>query len=190
MTNNAAILVPQMARVWLAPLGTVAPADPVSTMPTGWVDVGFFDPTSLQWQTSPNYQTVQSHQSMYPTRRFKDSDAATVQCTLQEWNGTNIITVYGGGTIVTRHGSAPAPTTWFEYQPPLDGNTPQTACCIEIIDGAKHYRRVIPVTEPDSGATINYHRTDASTLPLSLTVIFGGVGLPWTELSDDASWAN
>lgn len=190
MPNNAAILVPQMARVWLAPLGTVAPADPVSTMPTGWVDVGFFEPSSLQWQDNPSVQSVQSHQSRYPTRRFKDSDTATVQCTLQEWNGTNIIACYGGGTITVRHGSAPAPTTWYEYDPPGGSDLPQTACCIEIIDGAKHYRRVIPITEPDSGATVTYHRTDPSTLPLSLAVVYGGTGLPWYEISDDAAWAN
>lgn len=190
MTNNQAILVPQMARVWLAPVGTTAPADPVTAMPSGWVDVGFFDPASLQWQTQPSFQTVTSHQSIYPTRRFKDSDAATVQCNLQEWNGTNIITVYGGGMITTMHGSAPAPTTWYQYSPPTDGNVPQTAACIEIIDGTKHYRRVIPVTEPDSGATISYHRNSESVLPLSLTVIYSGTGLPWDEMSDDPAWAN
>lgn len=190
MPNNAAILVPSMARVWLAPLGTVAPADPVSTMPDGWKDVGFFDPASLQWQDNPSFQTVTSHQSRYPTRRFSDSDAATVTVTLQEWSGTNILTVYGGGTITVMHGSAPAPVTWYQYQPPTDGNIPQTSCCIEIIDGTKHYRRVIPVTEPDSGATVTYHRTDASTLPLSLSVVYSGSGLPWTELSDDPAWAN
>lgn len=190
MTNAAAILVPQLARVWLAPLGTTAPADPVTAMPAGWVDVGFFDPASLQWQSSPSYQTVQSHQSMYPTRRFKDADAATISCNLQEWNGTNILTVYGGGTISVMHGTAPQPATWYEYQPPVDGSTIQTAACLEIIDGTKHYRRVVPVTEPDSGATITYHRTAESTLPLSLAVIYGGSGLPYYEWSDDPSWAN
>jgi hypothetical protein len=190
MTNSAAILVPQMARVWLAPLGTTAPADPVSPMPSGWLDVGLFDPASLQWQASPSFQSVQSHQSMYPTRRFKDSDAATITCSLQEWNGTNIITVYGGGAIVALHGSAPVPTNYWEYQPPVDGTIVQTSACMEIIDGTKHYRKVIPITEPDSGATITYHRTSESTLPLSLTVIYGGTGLPYTEYSDDPSWAN
>jgi hypothetical protein len=190
MTNSAAILVPQMARVWLAPLGTTAPGDPLSPMPTGWVDVGLFDPASLQWQASPSYQTVQSHQSIYPTRRFKDADAATVSCSLQEWNGTNILAVYGGGTIATMHGTSPQPTTWYEYIPDISGVTIQTEACIEIIDGAKHYRRVIPVSEPDSGATVTYHRTAESTLPLSLAVIYGGTGLPWYEWSDDAAWAN
>lgn len=190
MTNNQAILVPQMARVWLSPIGTVAPADPLTPMPAGWVDAGFFDPASLQWQTQPNFQSVQSHQSQYPTRRFKDSDAATVTASLQEWNGTNILTVYGGGTIETMHGTAPEPATWYEFSPDVSGGTPQASACIEIIDGSKHYRRVIPVAEPDSGATISYHKTSESTLPLSLSVIYAGVGLPWYELSDDPAWAN
>lgn len=190
MPDSSAILVPQMARVWLAPLGTVAPADPVSTMPAGWVDVGFFDPASLQWQTSPNFQSVTSHQSQYPTRRFKDSDAATVTASLQQWNSANILAVYGGGTITVQHGSAPAPTVWYLYTPDPTGNVPQTEACIEIIDGIKHYRRIIPICEPDSGATIQYHRTAESTLPLSLSVVYGGIGAAWTELSDDQAWGN
>ncbi|HEY1668513.1 MAG TPA: hypothetical protein VGG54_22710 [Trebonia sp.] len=189
MTNPAAILVPGMARVWLAPVGTTAPADPVTDMPDGWLDVGYFDPASLQWQTSPSFQTVTSHQSAYPTRRFVDSDAATVTCNLQEWNAINLQTVYGGGEITTMHGTAPEPTTWYKYEPPAITDRTQTACCIEIIDGSKHYRQIIPITEQDSGATVSYHRTAESTLPLSLAVIGTDVGDPWYSLSDDPAMA-
>jgi hypothetical protein len=181
--NN--ILVPQMARLWLAPVGTIAPVTPIVTMPAGWLDVGYFDPASLQWQTAPTFQTVVSHQSIYPTRRFQDADAATIVCSMQEWKSENLMTVYGGGTI--------APTTvggytYYTFTPPAIGARTQTACCIEIIDGIKHYRRLIPICEQDAGNTISYHRTAESTLPLSLTVIGSDLSVAWYELSDDAAW--
>lgn len=189
MGNANAILVPQMARLWLAPLGTTAPADPVSAFPTGWLDVGYFDPSSLQWQTSPTFQTVQSHQSIYPTRRFQDADAATITCSLQEWSANNMLTVYGGGTITAVTGTGSNPPTWYQYNPPLVGARIQTACAIEIIDGTKHYRRIVPICEQDSGNTVTYHRTAESTLPLALTVIGSDLGSAWYELTDDPAMA-
>lgn len=189
MGNANAILVPQMARVWLAPVGTVAPADPTVAFPVGWLDVGYFDPASLQWQTSPTFQTVTSHQSIYPTRRFQDTDAATISVNLQEWSANNILTVYGGGTITTHTVTGPPAKTWYQYTPPTVGGRTQTAACIEIIDGAKHYRRIVPVCEQDAGNTITYHRANESTLPLALTVIGNDVSSAWYELSDDIAMA-
>lgn len=188
MGNANAILVPQMARLWLGPVGTAAPADPKVVMPAGWLDVGYFDPSSLQWQTSPTFQTVSSHQSIYPTRRFQDTDAATVVCSLQEWSGTNIQTVYGGGTIAPTTVTGPPLYKYWTFTPPAVGARTQTAAVIEIIDGAKHYRRIIPVTEQDAGNTITYHRNSESTLPLALTVIGSDLNTAWYELTDDPAW--
>lgn len=189
MGNSNAILVPQMARIWLAIVGTVAPADPKVAMPAGWLDVGLFDPSSLQWQTSPTFQSTQSHQSAYPTRRWQDTDAATVVCNLQEWSALNIQTVYGGGTITPTTVTGPPDYTYYRYDPPVIGARTQTAACIEIIDGVKHYRRLIPVTEQDSGNTVTYHRNSESTLPLALTVIGNDLASAWYELTDDPAWA-
>lgn len=186
MGNANNILVPQMARLWLAELGVTAPGDPVSAMPAGWYECGYFDPSSLQWQTAPTFQTVQSHQSIYPTRRFQDADAATVVCSLQEWNALNIMTVYGGGTITP---ITVDEVTYYQYTPPLVGDRTQTQCCIEIIDGTKNYRRIVPVCEQDAGNTITYHRTAESTLPLALTVIGSDLGAAWYELTNDPAWA-
>jgi hypothetical protein len=45
-----------MARVYLAPVGTVAPEGPVVAMPTGWREVGLFTPDSLGWSTDPSFE--------------------------------------------------------------------------------------------------------------------------------------
>jgi hypothetical protein len=190
-TNADRILIAQMARLYLAPVGTAAPADPVVVPAVDWVEVGYFAPDSLQWATDPNFETVSSHQSNYPTRRFQTTDAATIQCNLQEWSAANFKAVYGGGTVETVAADVGPPATILHYKftPPAVGQRTQTAAMIDITDGSKHYRRLIPKCEQTEGVEIGYDKTNEATLPLRLSVIAADVGDAWYELTDDPSFA-
>jgi hypothetical protein len=181
------IVVAQNARVWIAPVGTTAPDGPTVAMPTGWFDVGFFTPDSLQWATNPTFQEVQSHQSNYPTRRWQTADAATVQVDLQEWSGDNFKAVFGGGTLtsVTPGGGG---TTYFKFTPPAIGGRGDVAVCLEITDGSKHYRRLIPRAEQTEGVSQTYNKTKESTLPLRMSVMGSDIGDPWYDISDDSAF--
>lgn len=186
-TNKARIRVAQMARVYLAPLGTPAPADAVIPMPTPWYEVGLFTPTSLQWQTTPSFQAVKSHQSNFPTRRFQDGDDAKFQVDLQEWSGANFQSVYGGGTITA---VTPAPTPpQYKFSPPAVGGRSNVAACIEIIDGTIHFRRIIPAAFQDEGVTQQFDRTKESTLPIRMAILGSDIGDPWYDLTDDPAFA-
>lgn len=178
------ILVPQMARVWLSPVGTAAPADPVIAPAAGWVDVGYFTPDSLQFATDPNFEEVQSHQSNFPTRRWQTTDAATISVDLQEWSVANFQAVYGGGTVTEVTG----PPAHFKFSPPAVGARTQTAAMIEVIDGSKHYRLIVPKCEQNSGAELNLQKTSESTLPLRLAVIGSDVGDSWYLITDDPNF--
>lgn len=186
MGDTTRILVPQMARVWLAPVGTAAPDGPTVAPAVAWKDVGFFAPDSLQWATDPNFETVTSHQSNYPTRRFQTTDSATVQVNLQEWSAENFLAVYGGGTFTTVTPSG-GPPPYYKFSPPAIGGRSQTAAMLEIIDGIKHYRRIIPKCEQTEGVELGYDKTNEVTLPLRLSVIGSDVGDPWYEVSDDVA---
>src|SRR4028119_1696432 len=98
-TDATRIVVAQLARVFLAPVGTTAPINPTVALAAAWREVGLFTPDSLGWTTDPTFEEVRSHQSNYPTRRFQTEDAATIEVDLQEWSGANFRAVYGGGTI-------------------------------------------------------------------------------------------
>jgi hypothetical protein len=189
-TDATRIVVAQMARVWLAPVGTAAPADPVVAMPTGWRDVGLFTPDSLGWSTDPSFEEVRSHQSNYPTRRFQTEDAATVEVDLQEWSGENFKAVYGGGTITTVPASPgpPAVALHYKFTPPVVGGRQTIAACIEIIDGNKHYRRIIPKCEQTEGVEQTFEKTSESTLPLRLSILGSDIGDPWYDRTDDPAF--
>lgn len=188
MGDASRILVAQMARVYLAPVGTTAPDGPTVAMPDGWYEVGYFTPDSLQWATDPSFEEIQSHQSNYPTRRVQTTDAATLQVDLQEWSYQNLLAVYGGGSItqVTAGGTG---TPYYKFTPPSIGGRGQTSATVEIIDGTRHYRRIIPVCEQSEGVELSFEKTSESTLPLRLTVIGSDALDPYYELSDDISMA-
>lgn len=184
--NRGRIMVAQVARVYLAPVGTAAPADPVVAPDPEWLEVGYFTPDSLAFNTDLEIEEIRSHQSDYPTRRFQTEASATVEVDLQEWSGENLKAVYGGGTIT----EVPGPPVHYKYSPPPIGGRTQTACMIEVIDGPKHYRTIIPVCEQSEGAEVSMERTSESTLPLRLAVVGSDIGDPWFMLSDDPAMAS
>lgn len=184
--NKGRIRVAQMARVYLAPVGTAAPVDATTAMAAAWKEVGYFTPDSLQWATTPSFQEVKSHQSNYPTRRFQDADAATIQVDLQEWSADNFRAVYGGGTITTIGSGSP---NQYKFSPPQIGAREQVAAVVEIVDGVIHFRKVIPVAEQSEGVATTYERAKEANLPLRLAVMGSDLGDPWYDLTDDPAFA-
>lgn len=184
--NKQRIRVAQMARVYLAPVGTAAPADATTALAAAWREVGYFTPDSLTWATDPSFEEVRSHQSNYPTRRFQTEDSASVSVDLQEWSGANFAAVYGGGSVTTIAGTP----TQYKFSPPAIGGRQQVACIIEIIDGALHYRRIIPACEQQEGVEQTFERGSESTLPLRLAVIGSDLGDPWYDYNDDPAFAS
>lgn len=180
-TDVTRIVVAQMARVFLAPVGTTAPTTAISALAAGWVEVGLFTPDSLAWATDPTFEEVRSHQSNFPTRRYQTADTATMSVDLQEWSGDNFKAVYGGGTIV----ETGVDSGFWKYSPPAVGARVQTAAVVQITDGSKHYRRVIPLCEQSEGVSQTFNKSGESTLPLRLTVLGGDVGDAWYDITDD-----
>ncbi|MFB6630036.1 IPT/TIG domain-containing protein [Streptomyces sp. NPDC056362] len=185
-TNNTQIVIPQLSRVWLAPVGTAAPADATVAMPEGWYTVGLFTEDSLKFNSEPNFEQVRSAQSSYPTRTFQTTDAATIEVDLQQWSGQNFKAVYGGGsiTVITPAGGG----KHFRFAPPPIGGRSEIAACIEIIDGGKVYRYVIPRTMQMEGVSKDLAKTKESVLPLRLAVQGGDETAPWYVLTNDPAF--
>jgi hypothetical protein len=187
MADRNRIVVAQLARVWLAVVGTPAPADATSAMPADWREVGYFTPDSLGWSTDPSFEEVRSHQSNFPTRRFQTEDAATAEVDLQEWSEANFRAVYGGGSVTEI--TPPTVPPQYKFTPPAVGERESVAAVIEIIDGPKHYRRIIPRCEQSEGVEQTFEKTSESTLPLRLSVLGSDIGSAWYDVTDDPSFA-
>ncbi|MEU8540910.1 hypothetical protein AB0C52_13135 [Streptomyces sp. NPDC048717] len=185
--NNNEILIPSLTRVWLALVGTVAPTDATVPMPAGWRAVGLTTEDSLKFNSEPNFESVRSAQSSYPTRTFQTQDSSTLEVDLQQWSGENFRAVYGGGEIVEI--KAADTNKHYRFTPPKMGGRTEVAACIEVIDGSKHYRYVFPRTMQMEGVSKDLTKTKESVLPLRLAVQGGDDTDPWYTITNDPAFA-
>ncbi|MYX26749.1 hypothetical protein GTY75_08710 [Streptomyces sp. SID8381] len=191
ITNANQIVVPARTLVWLAAVGTEAPADATSEMPAGWYSVGLTTEDSLKFTEEPQFEQVKSAQTNFPSRTFQTSDSATVEVDLQQWSGRNFQAVYGGGTITTitpAGGGADTPKH-YRFAPPRIGGRTEVAGCIEVIDGLKAYRYVMPRTMQMEGVSKDFQKAKESVLPLRLAVQGGDNADAWYLLTNDPAFA-
>ncbi|SDH68910.1 hypothetical protein SAMN05421505_12088 [Sinosporangium album] len=169
------IFTPQHALLYLAPVGTAAPEGPTVTMPAAWKSVGMFTPDSLNWSGDPEFQETEAHQSAYPVKVWQTKDAANLEVELLEWSGDNFKAVYGGGTIeaITPAGGG---AVYYKYTPPSIGSRTEVAACLELGDGTRRMRRIIPRCMQREGVQHELGRDASATLPMNLSVLGSDVG--------------
>lgn len=182
MGNAAAILVPQLAKLYLAPVGSLAPTDLV-TFDAAWREVGLFTQDSLKFSADANFEVARSHQSDYETRTWQTTASADVEVDLQEWNGANFRAVYGGGTLASLGAGV------YKFTPPRVGGRTEIAAFLHIQDGTKLYRRMIPRCQQTAGVEQGFDKTKESILPLRLKVLGSDSADPWYDISNDALFA-
>jgi hypothetical protein len=187
-TNNNQIVIPSITRVYLAPVGTAAPADATVAMPAPLRSVGLTTEDSLKFNSEPNFEQVKSAQSSYPTRTFQTSDAATIEVDLQQWSGDNFVAVYGGGDITEITPSGGTGAKHYKFTPPRIGSRTEVMAVIEVIDGGKHYRYVIPRCMQMEGVSKDLAKTKEAVLPLRLAVQGGDDLDAWYVLTDDPAF--
>ncbi|MGW0562953.1 phage tail tube protein [Streptomyces sp. NPDC003016] len=190
ITNATQIVIPARTRVWLARVGTEAPADATVTMPTGWYSVGLTSEDSLKFSEEPQFEQVKSAQADFPSRTFQTSDSATVEVDLQQWNGQNFKAVFGGGTIseITPAGTDPTAPKHYKFSPPRIGGRSEVAACVEVLDGGKAYRYVIPRAMQMEGVQTDLQKAQPSVLPLRLAVQGGDETDAWYLMTNDPAF--
>ncbi|MER7759471.1 hypothetical protein [Streptomyces sp. NPDC097619] len=191
ITNSTQIVVPARTRVWLAPVGTAAPADATVAMPSAWYSVGLTTEDSLKFNEEPSFEQVKSAQMDFPSRTFQTSDSATIEVDLQQWNGRNFRAVFGGGTIteITPAG-APAGAKHYRFAPPRIGGRSEVAACIEVIDGEKVYRYMVPRAMQMEGVQTDLQKAKEAVLPLRLAVQGGDEADAWYLITNDPSFSS
>lgn len=184
--NKTQVVVPARVNVFLAPVGTAAPADATVEMPEEWKHVGHSVPDSLSLAAEPEFGEVNSHQSDYAIRRFKTSDSASLSVDLLQWSAENFRSVYGGGTVTPIAGT---PTQYKFVPPKLSDAVLEQSCIVEIIDGVKVYRFVYITVAQIEGVTSEFSKGQETRLPLRLAVLGADGTEPWYLLTNDPAFA-
>ncbi|MFJ8301364.1 hypothetical protein ACIQ9R_36435 [Streptomyces sp. NPDC094447] len=190
ITNATQLVTPARTRVWLAPVGTAAPADALVAMPSGWYSVGLTTPDSLKFSEEPQFEEIRSAQTDFPSRTIQTSDSATIEVDLQQWSGRNFKAVFGGGSIVeiTPSGGTGTPKH-YKFTPPRIGGRSEVAATIEVNDGEKAYRYVVPRAMQMEGVSTELQKGKEAVLPLRLAVQGGDDSDPWYLLTNDPAFA-
>ncbi|WP_086685970.1 IPT/TIG domain-containing protein [Streptomyces pseudogriseolus] len=187
-TNAAQIVIPSRTRVWLAPVGTPAPADATVAMGAGWYAVGLTTEDSLKFNEEPSFETVKSAQTDYPSRTFQTGDAATIEVDLQQWNAANFRAVFGGGEITSIQSGGGNGPTHYRFAPPKVGGRTEIAAVIEVMDGGKTYRYVVPRAMQMEGVQTDLTKAKEAVLPLRLAVQGGDDTDAWYLLTNDPAF--
>jgi hypothetical protein len=191
ITNATQIVVPARTRLWLAPVGTTAPTDAAIPMPAGWYSVGLTTEDSLKFNEEPQFEQVKSAQTDFPSRTFQTSDSATIEVDLQQWNAKNFKAVFGGGTITEiTPGGEGTPPKHYKFTPPRIGGRSEVAAVIEVIDGAKLYRYIVPRAMQMEGVQTDLQKAKEAVLPLRLAVQGGDDADAWYLITNDPSFAD
>lgn len=189
ITNATQIVVPARTRVWLAVVGTEAPADATVEMPEAWFSVGLTSEDSLKFNEEPQFEQVKSAQTDFPSRTFQTSDSATIEVDLQQWNAKNFKAVFGGGTISEITPAGATGVKHYKFAPPRIGGRSEIAAVIEVMDGGKTYRYVIPRAMQMEGVQTDLQKAKESVLPLRLAVQGGDAVDAWYLITNDPAFA-
>lgn len=181
--NNAdEITVGANGTVYVAELGTSAPADILASIPAGWIELGYINADGVTFLDGKTVEPIDVWQSFYPARRLVTEKEASATFNLVQWNGATTRLAFGGGSVTEDQAGA------YRYTPPEPGTIDERAMIVEWVDGDKNYRIVIPRGMVTDNVETQLVRTAAGELP----IVFGVNGQegqsPWYLLTDDPAF--
>lgn len=184
MTNRQAVAVAGNLHVYLAEVGTVAPADEAVALDPDWFDLGYTTEDGTKFVPSdPAFEDLRAHQSSWPVRTIQTTDSARIEADLMQFDANAIVAAMGGGQITT------VTAGHYKYTPPLVGGRREFAAILEVIDGTKRYRIVVPLGFQAEGTEWPFAKGDSDNQSLRLTVHGSDAAVGWYVLSNDPSWS-
>lgn len=169
-------------QVYVAPVGTTLPVNPTASLNAAFVGLGYITEDGAALSVAPEIQDVMAWQSRQAVRRELVSQEVTATFALLQWNETNIVFAFGGGSVTTPAGGI------YRYELPTDGALDERCVILEAIDGAVHERIILPRCNVTDAVETNFVRNDASTLPISVKALQPADGsTSMIFLTDDAT---
>jgi hypothetical protein len=173
--NAQDVVVAGTGAVYVAPDGTTLPADLVTPLPSGWVDVGYISEDGVQFTFSRDQEEVNAWQVSTPVRVLVTNEPITIEFELEQFDRTTVQLAFRGGTFT---GTASP----YTYTPPDAGASDVRALCIDAVDGTYHFRFAFPRVQISDDVAFALVRSDAVRLPLTFNVLAASV--KWQIISD------
>lgn len=181
------VVVAAEGTVYVAPVGTAAPADFSAAYSATWVNLGYCTEDGVSFAPNMDLKEVMAWQSTRPVRRAVISRTEEISFGLLQWSATTLPVALGGGSVAT---SGTGATEKHTYTPPDLGDEPDyRALSIAWTDGDKDYRLFAPKALVTDLAEFSLTRTDESPLPLTFATMAEAGVAPFTIDTNDPAFA-
>src|SRR5919108_1638037 len=95
------VVVGANGRIFVAPVGTAAPADTAAAYGVAWIDLGFANEDGVTLMVGKDVESIGAWQSMFPIRRVVTARDMSLSFALRQWNESALPLAFGGGTVST-----------------------------------------------------------------------------------------
>jgi len=179
--DSSQLVIAGTGSVYVAPVGTAAPADVTAAYGAGWIECGYTTDDAVTFTDSKEVNPIMAWQSFYPIDRRIVTRDATVSFVLQQWSDDTLKLAFGGGTVTTVSAGL------FKYVPPLPEVIDYRQLSIEFKDGAVTTRYFMPKGMVQDNVESQLSKSDSAKLPIVFGMVTTGTGDPWYYLSNKTS---
>lgn len=184
-TDADEIVVGANGSVYVAPVGTVGPADIATALNASFIDLGFVSEDGIEITPGMDSSEINAWQSFYPVRRLVTARTLEIGFTLLQWNEDSIALAFGGGSVATTAG----PPAVYTYTPPSPDEIDYRALVIEWQDDTKSYRLHVPKVLVTDTSALSLNRTDPAGLALTFSTQATDGANAFTLITDDPAFA-
>jgi hypothetical protein len=177
--DSSQLTVAGNGNVYVAPVGTTAPADVSAAWGAGWIELGYTTEDGVTFTDSKEIASIGAWQSTYPIDRRINTRDNTLSFSLMQWNDDNVKLSFGGGAVTTVSAGL------FKYAPPAPEFVDYRAMGVEIRDGSVTTRFIVPKGLVTENVESNMTRSGAAVLPITFSVTSTGSGDPWSFITND-----
>lgn len=146
--------------VSVAPTGSTLPTTTAATLDAAFVDVGLISEDGLEVNASADYQTIKAWDGS-TVRKIQSSFDPTFKFTMMETNAESLELYWSGSTVESNTGESKIEIGAFASD--------RRSFVIDVEDGTRIIRYVLPVAEVTERTAIAHKNTEAVAYGITLT---------------------
>lgn len=175
MANSGNVRIGYSGKAYYGPLGTTAPADIAAAWPAGWVDLGLISEDGLTENNDQDRTDIKAWGYDSPVRSQTINRVTTFGLKFLE-TSPEVVSVYYSVPLddMVESGSGASASVNF-----VQGQTPEPftfALGLDVVDGARHFRFIIPRAEVSERGEITYKGDEAVGYEVTIATLLAQDG--------------
>lgn len=185
--NDAAELVIAAgpgSQAYVAPVGTTLPTSPTASLNAAFAGLGYISEDGVALGSALEIGEHRAMQSRQTIRRTITEQNVSLGFALLQWNEETVPLAFGGGEVT-------AVTGGYRYDFPSDEEPDERSLVVDLVDGDRVTRIVIPRGMHTQDVEATFTRSDPAELPVgfnALTPDDGSTSM-YALFSDEAAFA-